>query len=555
MKQRVQHLALILTLISLVSGLTTLPGCAVGNTPDKTATKASDSQPADPSISEHNSQPGIWYEIFVRSFADSNGDGIGDINGITARLDYLNDGNPLTSTDLGVNGIWLMPIMPSPSYHGYDVTDYYTINPAYGNLTDFENLVRQASKRGISIIIDLVINHTSTGHPWFREASSNTASTYRDYYHWFSAKSPGYNLKESVWGHPVWNLAGHDYYYALFWDQMPDLNFDNPRVRQAMIEIAGFWLQKGVAGFRLDAAMHIYGQGESPAGTDNQARNLAWWAEFATACRKVNPDVYLVGEIWDSTARRAAYAGPFDTTFDFDIAEGGIVKMVQAGSDLNGKQNGLADRLQSIYKTLAQSDPTFIDAPFLSNHDQRRAMDYFAPGDTASMRLAAGIYLTLPGNPFIYYGEELGMLGDKPDERIREPFIWGQTDPAQTTWESISENTATIPASQQLADEHSLLADYRRLIRLRQGHPALQSGDFSGLDSGSRTMVTYRRSAGGETVYVIHNLAKSTQRFELSRLGSPVSKLLYAGTAFIYNGESVVEIPPQTTLVFQSGQN
>jgi glycosidase len=202
----------------------------------------------------------VFYEVFLRSFYDSNGDGIGDINGLIEKLDYLNDGDPKTKTDLGITGIWLMPIFPSPSYHGYDVKDYYEINPDYGTMEDFNRLLEEAHLRGIRIVIDFVINHTSTEHPWFIEARKGEDSLYRNLYIW-SEQKPDYL---GPWGQPVWH-ANYDqtYYYGVFWSGMPDLNFENQEVTNEINRIAAFWLEDiGVDGFRVDGARHLIEDGD-----------------------------------------------------------------------------------------------------------------------------------------------------------------------------------------------------------------------------------------------------------------------------------------------------
>lgn len=510
----------------------------------------------DPSKRLHYDQKGVWYEIFVRSFADGNGDGIGDFVGLTEKLDYLNDGDASTTTDLGITGIWLMPINPSPSYHGYDVTDYYDVNSQYGGLEAFQTFLDEAHKRGIQVIMDLVVNHSSSEHPWFKEAKSDASSKYRSYYHWISEGAEGFDTSLNVWGHKVWNKVKDDYYYAIFWDQMPDLNYENPEVRNEVKNIAKFWLEKGVDGFRMDAAMHIYGQGESPKGTNQTEKNLGWWEEFDDACRLVNPNYYLVGEVWTDISKRAKYALPFDTTFNFDTAENGIVDMVKNQYDLGSKNDGLNESLTTTYEKLVAIDPTFIDAPFLSNHDQRRAMESYGsdptdPVSQTSMKLAFIILMTLPGNPFIYYGEEIGMMGDKPDERIREPFIWGNEDPLQTSWESIVENTNTLSVATQAGTESSLLNFYKEIIRLRLGHEALLSGAFTSVVTQSPTIVAFERSAKNEKLIVIHNLSKESQTFELAELSDVPTELVYASVETIYKAETSIELPAQSTVILK----
>lgn len=458
---------------------------------------------------------GVYYEIFVRSFADSNGDGIGDLKGLTSRLDYLNDGDPSTNSDLGVDGIWLMPVNTSPSYHKYDVTDYYNIDPDYGTLEDFRIFMSEAHKRGIKVIMDLVINHTSSQNPWFTESKKSDDNLYRDYYSWVKEGQAGYNLSgTSSWGSTVWHKSGGSYYYGIFWDQMPDLNYDNPKVRADVKKVAKFWLDNGVDGFRLDAAMHIYGAFENPVGTNLRDKNVQWWNEFGAAAEEVNPDTYLVGEVTDKPFGIAPYYKSLDSLFDFDLGEG-IIKVVNSGTATAVSSNGFATWLEEIYAGFAKVEPNFLDAPFLTNHDQNRSLGRLG-NDLSKAKLAADIYLTLPGNPFIYYGEEIGMLGAKPDERIREPFIWsGKPDAFQTSWESAISNKETRPADVQQKDPGSLLNHYGKLIRLRHSSEALMKGDFKPLDTGSRYTVAYSRTfdEGGikDSVIVLHNLSSEKQ--------------------------------------------
>lgn len=353
---------------------------------------------------------GVYYELYVNSFYDSNNDGHGDLNGATQKLDYLNYGNSYTKKDLGVNALWLMPIFPSPSYHKYDTTDFYNVDPQYGTLQDFRHLASEVHKRGMKVILDIALNHTSSQHPWFKAAMTDKNSPYRDYYIW-ADKNTDLNEK-GPWGQQVWYESypgSGDYYYAVFDKAMPDLNYDNPKVRQEVINIGKFWLNQGADGFRLDAAMHIY-SGE----TD---KNAAWWEEFQKALKQVKPDTYLVGEVWDRPNLIAPYLQGMDSCFNFDLA-GKILDAVQSGKD-----NGLASFENNVLNLYNAYNPQAIDAPFLTNHDQERVMSVLN-GDVNEAKLAASILFTMPGNPYIYYGEEIVMNGEKPDEFLREPFKW-----------------------------------------------------------------------------------------------------------------------------------
>ena len=256
---------------------------------------------------------GVTYEIFVQSFCDSDNDGIGDIKGMTSKLDYL--------ADLGIEGIWLMPMSPSPSYHKYDVTDYYGIHPDYGTMEDFKTFVNEAHKRNIKVVTDLVLNHSGSDHPWFKEASKSERSPYRDYYVWAHKDDPQTKGEGKTTGddshnvHQWHEVKGSDYkYYGYFWGGMPDLNFDNPKVREEVYNIGRYWLQEvGVDGFRLDAARHIFPD-------DRPEDNHQFWQEFKAEMQKVKPDVYLVGEVWAEAETVAPYFKGLPALFNFEMS-------------------------------------------------------------------------------------------------------------------------------------------------------------------------------------------------------------------------------------------
>ncbi|HMA17269.1 MAG TPA: alpha-amylase family glycosyl hydrolase, partial [Thermoanaerobaculia bacterium] len=411
----------------------------------------------------------IVYEIFVRSFQDGNGDGIGDFRGLVSRLDYLNDGNPATRNDLGVDAIWLMPVFASPSYHGYDVADYEHVNPDYGSEADFDRLIAEAHRRGIRVILDLVLNHTSAKHPWFRSASTDTASRYRDWFVW-SRTDPG-------WGQPwnpsgsSWHPAAGGYYYGLFWGGMPDLNFRNTAVRTEMERVATFWLDRGVDGFRLDATRHLIEDGPD-AGQSDTPETHAFLREFAAAVRRVKPGAVLVGENWTDTASIAAYFGATDSVrrgdelpcnFDFPLAAA-IVDGVKSG-DARGIAAALAD--------VARSYPAgAIDAPFLTNHDMPRVATQLG-NRRDRLGTASAILFTLPGTPFVYYGEEIGMQnGPGDDDRYkRTPMPWtgvkGGGFSAHDPWFAFAPGRDHANVAAEEKNPGSLLRRYVSLIRLR----------------------------------------------------------------------------------------
>src|SRR5262245_18585835 len=278
----------------------------------------------------------VFYEVFVRSFADSDGDGVGDLRGLTAKLDYLNDGNPGTGPDLGVDALWLMPVFESPSYHGYDTVDYDKIDREYGTEADFDRLLAEAHRRGIKIIVDLVMNHSSSQHPWFVESDSSPSSPRRDWYVW-RADDPGWT---QPWGgsNPTWHAGQHGFYYGVFWGGMPDLNHRNPAVRREMQAIAARWIGRGVDGFRLDATRHLVEDGPDQEQVDTPETHEVL-KELSAAVRRASPRAILVGENWTDTPKIAAYYGStavvkggdeLPMSFDFPLASA-IVEGVGTG--------------------------------------------------------------------------------------------------------------------------------------------------------------------------------------------------------------------------------
>jgi alpha-amylase len=436
----------------------------------------------------------VFYEIFVRSFYDGNGDGKGDFKGLTAKLDYLNDGKPETTSDLGITGIWLMPIHPSPSYHGYDVTDYMAINPDYGTMEEFKMFLSEAHARGIHVIIDFVANHTSDQNPWF-VASQDAKSDKRDWYIW-SDTNPGYT---GPWDETVWYAGKSGYYYAIFWSGMPDLNYKNPKVSQQMEQVASFWLKDvGVDGFRVDGARYLVENGKEQSNT-KETHN--WYKQFRTFYKEINPQAMTIGEVWDSIYAAVAYAkgDEFDMVFDFDLASA----LVDGVNGRNAKK---------ISNALSLNQQKFLPGQFgtfLTNHDMNRVMTQFL-GDMGKMKSAATIYLTAPGVPFIYYGEEIGMNGSKPDEAIRTPMQWSGDANAGfssgSPWEALNSDSQQVNVALQDGDPSSLLSWYRQLIRIRGQHLALQKGDTIKIETGSTSVFAMLRVWKDDIILVLVNL-------------------------------------------------
>ncbi len=438
----------------------------------------------------------VFYEIFVRSYQDSNGDGKGDLRGVIERLDYLNDGDPASSTDLGVTGLWLMPVMRSPSYHGYDVLNYTGINPDYGTMEDMHALIEAAHARGIAVIVDMVFNHTSRANPWFSR-SAQGQDGFSDFYIW-SDGDPGFRGPDNQ---QVWHSYAGRYYYGLFGSNMPDLNLENPAVTAELYDIARFWLvDVGVDGFRLDAVKHYVEEGSDQ---ENTASTHAWTGALNAFVSDVDPRALLVGEVWSNTYDASDYvsSGELDLVFEFDFA--------QSILDAAGREDPAG--VITLQQRVLEQYPFGQYASFLANHDQNRVMSVLR-GNQGQARVAAATLLTAPGVPFLYYGEEIGMLGVKPDERLRTPMQWDETPvtagftSARRPWEDLAPgNEEGISVAAQNQDPESLLNTYRALIHLRASEPALRTGDWLNLRASNRRVYSFLRHTHDDTLLVLIN--------------------------------------------------
>lgn len=413
-----------------------------------------------------------FYEIFVYSFYDSDGDCIGDLQGVIEKLDYVEY--------MGFNGIWFMPIMPSPSYHKYDVTDYYAIDEAYGTMEDFEKLVEECHNRGINVVIDFVINHSSSEHPWFVQACDYlktleagqepdlSVCPYVDYYHF---------TKEQK-NNTYYQVAGTEWYYeGAFWSGMPDLNLQNEDLRKEIEDIAKFWIDKGVDGFRMDAVKHF------DAGADVNNATLNW---LYTACKQWNPDFYMVSEVWEPMVTFSKYYGSqTPSVFNFDAGQETGMLFKAAKGYMSASQ--FVDELLGYDKTFSSYNPDYIDALFLTNHDMGRVAEACVNNEK-NMKMAAGLMMMMNGNPFVYYGEEIGMNSTSDmDENKRLPMYWsdvvraGVADGPPNCNLSIESSFEAV--DEQLKDGYSLLNYYRHAIRLRNENPEIARGEIAKVEA------------------------------------------------------------------------
>lgn len=439
-----------------------------------------------------------YYEIFPYSFYDSDNSGIGDLKGITSKLDYLNDGDPNTTTDLGIEGIWLMPIMPSPSYHKYNISDYKNIDKDYGTMDDFKELVSEAHKRNINMIIDFVINHTSRKHEWYQKAleelKEGKTDGYAQYYHFKE------NNNEKGWQKTG---VGDWWYECQFDSDMPDLNLTNEKVREELQDIVKFWIDAGVDGFRLDAVMWY-----EATGSDDSIADLKWLYDYA---KSIKEDVYMVGECWtDFNVMVNYYQSGVDSFFNFD--EQGPTGTVAAAA-LRKDAAGYVDAVVKYQNEIKQKNAEGINTPFISNHDTARSAG-FLPTETAK-RMAAALYITAPGNPFIYYGEEIGMTGSDNDPEKRTGMYWSADDKTGYVERIPGSKNKEVPkeaVDKQLENPDSLLNFYKKVIRLKSQNPELARGTAEAIKFDSDATAGLICEYNNSKVMIIYNTSdKATE--------------------------------------------
>lgn len=494
-------------------GCCVLSGC--GNTASsesKSSSKAEESSKSDSEKTEDPVKSGKAvastdkyrnvYQIFTQSFCDSNGDGIGDFKGIISQLDYLNDGNPGGGDDLGVDALWMTPVNPSESYHKYSVEDYYNVDESFGTLDDFDTLVKECHKRGINVILDLVLNHISYKNPLFLEACEEVKKGNLDgKAKYFEFHEKGYYSDE------VNTISVGDYVCeANFSPTMPEWNLNSDKTKDEFKKIAKFWLDRGVDGFRLDAVKYF--DNKHTKGVDF----LKWFVE---SCRKIKNDVYLVGEDWDDDFQiKEFYASGIDSLFAFKFAQsfGEIVDSINMSAGQN-----LAKKFTSYDKKMGSANPEYINAVFLSNHDQTRIGNALKSKGLAGEKFAANVYMLVPGNSFTYYGEEIGMIAPNTDsdKYYRLPMVFDSEKLPDITVDGAS--TVEAPryggVKQQLADKNSLLNHYRRIINVKLQNPEIARGRITSQQTFNDPAVAgYYIEKDGAKLLVIHNFSSDKEK-------------------------------------------
>lgn len=491
----------------------------------------------------------VFYEIFTGSFSDSNGDGIGDLQGIINRMDYLNDGDVNSGESLGIQGIWLTPIFKSPSYHKYDVTDYYSIDPSFGTEEDLKALLDICHERNVKVILDLVINHTSKDNLWFSKFASahkdgNTEDPFYNFYSWATTET----RKSNITYQPIPNCT-NEYYECNFSSDMPELNYDNEEVRKCVLDIAKYYLDLGVDGFRFDAIKYIY-YGET-------TKSAAFWDWYMSELTAYKEDIYCVGECWSADPETLEYVSGVNC-FNFQAGQGeGVITNAASGRSID-VYTGYIESYQD--KVLSENSDNGMMINFLSNHDMDRAAGYLTLA-THRAHMAANLYLLCSGSPFIYYGEEIGLKGmrggENTDANRRLAMLWGDEDsirdPKGSTYDSSKQTNGTV--AEQMERDNSLYHYYCKVIALRNKYPEIARGDYTAVSFGQKRQGGFEITYGDSTIALIHNTDDSVATIDLSK-GKGFSKDFTELVDYIGQGDaslegSILTIGPQTSAILK----
>ena len=489
-----------------------------------------------------------WYEIFVGSFYDSDGDGKGDIKGVTSKLDYIQD--------LGFTGIWLMPINSSPSYHKYDVKDYYQVDPSYGTMSDLEELISECHKRDIKIILDLVLNHSSLNHPWFNKAATahqkyimglpltSEEDTYKDFYSFYDGDNPPSGYQK---------VTGRSFYYeANFSSDMPEFNCDNPTVRQEFKSIIDFYMDKGVDGFRLDAVKYYY--------INSQTKNIELLNQISKWVKAKNPNGYVVGECWEtsSTIIENYYTSGIDSFFNFEASVSTPSSYLTNCLNLEGKMlNRYYEGLLSNIKIAGN----YIPAPFLDNHDMPR---FTSSGNLSNSKFQFALLQMMNGATFTYYGDEVGLVGtnaNAPDQNVRIPILWGEESekgncnaPSGTTKKEYPYPTV----KEQMEDPNSIYHYYKKVMLIRNQNPEIARGEVSLLkqDRDNKILVIKKTYNGSEIGIVFNFSPTEDLTIDISEFefDSVVGQIVITGEEEKYIGMlegKTIKMPPYSIAILK----
>lgn len=430
-----------------------------------------------PALAGQDTLTDNWYEVFVASYYDSDGDRMGDMKGLTEKLDYI--------SDMGFGGIWLMPIHPSPSYHKYDVTDYYAIDPDYGTLEDFQAFLARAHELGIKVILDLVVNHTSSRHPWFLSAMHDKESPYRDYYNFYDEAHAGCNqLSDGTW------------YESRFVSTMPDLNLDSEAVRQEIQNIMRYWLDMGVDGFRLDAVTSYY--------TGDKSKNIAFLRWLKETAADIKPESIIIGECWENLYTiKDYYASGADSFFCFPVSQSGgyIAKILSNDVEKKGESYG------NVTALLERELGDVLVTPFLGNHDTARIANALGYQNATNIKMAAGLLSMMRGSIFVYYGDEIGMIGSGADQNKRIGMFWDKKMNITRCPAGTTQAEYPFPSvEKQEADDLSILNYYKQAMQLRLANPEIARGSSTIPESDDPNVCLIVREYAGERLLIVINL-------------------------------------------------
>lgn len=528
--------------------LVLLSGCGKGSTNTKkqedTDKKSSYKYEQELAMVDDNTRN--YYEIFVYSFYDSDGDGIGDLNGVTKKLDYIQD--------MGFNGIWLMPIMPSPTYHKYDTTDYCNIDEQYGTLDDFKKLLEECHKRDIHVIIDFMMNHTSTQHSWFQSATkyleglkknekpSKKACPYYAYYNFV----PKNQVKEQTY----YQVGSTDWYYeGQFWEGMPDLNLKNKTVQKELEKAAKLWLDLGVDGFRLDGVKYFTN------GEESNIKILKWFNDYVKSQKK---DAYIVSEVWDNYNVAAEYLkSGIDSTFDFSFGQstGVIVSMVRQSQSKDVGQS-FANAMLNIQDMTKEANPKATVAEFLTNHDTGRMANILVSEEKIKMAYALELFMS--GNAFVYYGEEIALTGAGKDENFRSPMYWSATDQTGITDgpKDMDEIENRFPSvEEQQADENSILNFIKRCLRLRNENPEIARGEMALIpEVKDEAICAITKEYKGSKLVMLYNMSTEEKKVTVSKDTYKYQGIRgYASTdgSEVALSDDTVTLPPYSVVILK----
>lgn len=529
--KRILSILLALTMVCLLLASCGSSSDTPTDAPADPTAAPSDDPVANIKITPSSDKYRAFYQVWIGSFHDSDGDEIGDIPGLIEKLDYINDGDPDGGDDLGMDGIWLSPMMPSSTYHKYNIEDYFDIDPQFGTMDDFDELIAKCHERGVVVIIDLVLNHSGAGHEFFIKACDELREGKEDGYAQYYNFS---KTQDSVYKYVV---SGSPYFYqADFWDQMPDWNLSYDGTRTYFEEITKFWLDRGVDGFRLDAVKYF---------TDSHTDGKEFLNWFYTMAQGYKSDVYMVGEDWDDAGNvYDMYESGIDSLFNFKFAGSGNDYIVAS----HGMVQDFVSSLKKYDGNIKKRSENAINANFLTNHDMVRLANLIEEDDN---KFAAALYMLAPGNSFTYYGEEIGIEADNStnDAYFRTAMIWDNDDLPEIYANGIRSVSAAAlgGVKQQLARSDSLLNVYRRLVKIRLQNPEIARGDITEtVTFDDLYCAGYVVDADGSRLLIIHNGNKEAKTLTVDAIANP--ELRAWVTAATYEGQDTTVTLDGTTL-------